>query len=71
MLTSSGTADAYDLSQEPDEIRDLYTRTTAGRSRLLVEAGVRFVQMSAHFPMKRESGRLPPAQGDVYAPILG
>lgn len=71
MLTSSRTAEAFDLSREPDEIRDRYTRTTAGQSlllaRRLVEAGVRFVQISAHFPMQKESGRLGPTNWDDHS----
>jgi uncharacterized protein (DUF1501 family) len=55
MLTSPRTREAFDLSKEPDRVRDRYGRTTGGQSlllaRRLVEAGVRFVQISAHFPV--------------------
>ena len=57
MLTSSRTRRAFDLSQEPDRVRERYGRTTGGQSlllaRRLVEAGVRFVQISANFPVDR------------------
>src|SRR6185369_11659927 len=60
MLTSSRTRQAFDLSQEPDALRDRYGRTTGGQSlllaRRLVEAGVRFVQITANFPVSKEVG---------------
>ena len=60
MLTSSRTREAFDLNQEPDAIRDRYGRTTGGQSlllaRRLVEAGVRFVQITANFPVSKEAG---------------
>ena len=47
MLASPKVKQAFDLSQEPDRLRDDYGRTTYGQScllaRRLVEAGVRFV----------------------------
>lgn len=47
MLTSPRLKQAFDLSQEPDKLRDAYGRNTYGQScllaRRLVEAGVRFV----------------------------
>lgn len=47
MLNSSQVRDAFDISQEPVEIRDAYGRTTYGQScllaRRLVESGVKFV----------------------------
>ena len=47
MLTSSKLKNAFDLSQEPEKLRDAYGRTTYGQScllaRRLVESGVRFV----------------------------
>lgn len=71
MLTSTRTRDAFDLSQEPEPIRERYGRTTAGQSlllaRRLVEAGVRFVQISANFPMKKESGRLGATNWDDHS----
>ena len=49
MLASPKVKRAFDLSQEPDELRDEYGRTTYGQScllaRRLVEAGVRFVSV--------------------------
>jgi len=49
MLTSSRVRDAFDLSAEPDTVRDRYGRTTYGQScllaRRLVEAGVNFVNV--------------------------
>jgi len=60
LLTSSRTRDAFDLSKEPDKLRDRYGRTTGGQSlllaRRLVEAGVRFVQITANFPVSKETG---------------
>jgi hypothetical protein len=47
MLTSDRVRRAFDLSAEPDEIREQYGRTTYGQgcllARRLVEAGVKFV----------------------------
>ena len=47
MLASPKVKQAFDLSLEPDRLRDDYGRTTYGQScllaRRLVEAGVRFV----------------------------
>jgi hypothetical protein len=47
LLTSPQTKKAFDISQEPDGVRDRYGRTKFGQSlllaRRLVEAGVRFV----------------------------
>ncbi|MHB1560189.1 MAG: DUF1501 domain-containing protein [Isosphaeraceae bacterium] len=47
MLSSPAVKRAFDLSSEPDRLRDEYGRTTYGQScllaRRLVEAGVRFV----------------------------
>lgn len=60
LLTSSRTRNAFDLSQESDKLRDRYGRTTGGQSlllaRRLVEAGVRFVQITANFPVSKEVG---------------
>ena len=47
MLTSDRVRKAFDLSREPEVLRDAYGRTTYGQScllaRRLVEAGVKFV----------------------------
>jgi hypothetical protein len=49
MLTSSKTRDAFDLSQEPDKIRERYGRNLVGSSMLiarrLVEVGVPFISV--------------------------
>jgi hypothetical protein len=49
MLTSRKVRDAFDLSAEPESVRDAYGRTTYGQScllaRRLVESGVRFVNV--------------------------
>ena len=50
-LVSSGRArNAFDLTQEPDKVRDRYGRHTFGQglllARRLIEAGTRFVQMN-------------------------
>jgi hypothetical protein len=50
-LVSSGKArDAFDLTKEPDKVRDRYGRHTFGQglllARRLIEAGTRFVQMN-------------------------
>ena len=51
MLTSSKTRDAFDLSREPDSLRDRYGRNMSGSSllvaRRLVEAGVPFISVHA------------------------
>ena len=58
LLTSSKTRDAFDLSQEPDRVRDRYGRNLYGSSllvaRRLVEAGVPFV--SVHQEIFRHYG---------------
>jgi hypothetical protein len=50
MLTSQAVRDAFDLKKEPEQIRDHYGRTLFGSSTLLarrlVEAGVRFVNVT-------------------------
>lgn len=62
MLTSSTTAEAFDLSQEPDSLRDQYGRTSWGQglllARRLVEAGVRIVQLQASFKLSKKAGRV-------------
>jgi hypothetical protein len=49
MLDSPRVRDAFDLSREPDRLRDDYGRTTYGQScllaRRLIESGVRFVSV--------------------------
>src|SRR6185503_11173872 len=50
-LVLSGKArDAFDLTMEPDSVRDRYGRTTFGQSTLLarklIQAGTRFVQVN-------------------------
>src|SRR5256712_1237567 len=50
-LVLSGKArDAFDLTKEPDQVRERYGKTTFGQglllSRRLIEAGTRFVQMN-------------------------
>jgi hypothetical protein len=49
MLTAPRVKKAFDLSQEPDAVRDRYGRTTYGQgcllARRLVEAGARFVNV--------------------------
>ncbi len=51
MLTSSKTRDAFDLSREPDSLRDRYGRNLSGSSllvaRRLVEASVPFISVHA------------------------
>lgn len=62
MLTSPRTAEAFNLSKEPQEVRDRYGNTNWGKSlllaRRLVESGVRFVQMQATFRLSKEAGRV-------------
>ncbi len=49
MLLSPGVKKAFDLSAEPDEVREKYGRTTYGQgcllARRLVEAGARFINV--------------------------
>ncbi|MCA9028742.1 MAG: DUF1501 domain-containing protein [Planctomycetaceae bacterium] len=49
MLTAPKVREAFDLSQEPDQVRESYGRTTYGQgcllARRLVEAGVKFVNV--------------------------
>jgi len=58
MVTGERARQAFDISQEPDALRDTYGRTTEGQSMLLarrlVEAGVTFVTVrSAGWDMHR------------------
>jgi uncharacterized protein (DUF1501 family) len=50
LILSGRARDAFDLSKEPDALRDRYGRTTFGQSclmaRRLIEAGTRFVQVN-------------------------
>ncbi len=52
MLNSEKVRDAFDLSREPDMIREAYGRTTYGQScllaRRLVQSGVKFVPSTLH-----------------------
>jgi hypothetical protein len=51
MLSSNATREAFDLSKEPDAVRDRYGRNLSGSSlltaRRLVEAGVTFISVHA------------------------
>jgi hypothetical protein len=71
LLTSPRTRQAFDLSAEDPRVRDRYGRTTGGQglllARRLVEAGVRFVQISAHFPITKEVGVLGPTNWDDHS----
>jgi len=71
MLTSPRTREAFDLSQEPDKLRDRYGHTTAGQSlllaRRLVEAGVRFVQITANFPVSKDVSVIGPTNWDDHS----
>jgi hypothetical protein len=50
LILSGRARDAFDLSKEPDKVRDRYGRHTFGQgclmARRLIEAGTRFVQMN-------------------------
>lgn len=50
LILSGKARDAFDLTKEPDKVRDRYGRTTFGQSlllgRRLIEAGTRFVQVN-------------------------
>ena len=56
MITSSRTRDAFDLTEESDELRDRYGRHCWGQrallARRLVEAGAKFVTMVMENPYK-------------------
>jgi hypothetical protein len=62
MLTSRTAAAGFDLSKEPDAVKDAYGRTRFGQScllaRRLVEAGVPFVQVnwSDHVEAEEDAG---------------
>jgi hypothetical protein len=59
MLASSAAKQAFDLSREPDWLRDRYGRHTQGQSALLarrlVEAGAPFVSVFSHTDVDRGS----------------
>ncbi len=59
MLTAPQTRTAFDLSREPDRLRDRYGRHSQGQSALLarrlVEAGVPFVSVFSHVDVDRGS----------------
>jgi hypothetical protein len=61
ILSSSRTRDSFDLTKEPDSIRQRYGDTHWGKSlltcRRLVEAGVRFVQCQATYRLPASVGR--------------
>jgi uncharacterized protein (DUF1501 family) len=50
LITSQGIAEAFDIRQEPDQLRDRYGRDLFGQSllmgRRMVEAGARFVTVA-------------------------
>ncbi|HIF42458.1 MAG TPA: DUF1501 domain-containing protein [Planctomycetes bacterium] len=59
LILSGRARDAFDLSMEPDALRDRYGRTTFGQSCLMarrfIEAGTRFVQVN--WPKQANSDR--------------
>ena len=59
LILSGRARDAFDLSKEPDALRDRYGRTTFGQSCLMarrfIEAGTRFVQVN--WPKQANSDR--------------
>jgi hypothetical protein len=59
LLTDPRTKQAFDLSREPDRLRDRYGRHTIGQSTLLarrlVEAGVPFVSVFSHTDVDKGS----------------
>jgi hypothetical protein len=59
MLTSPRTKTAFDLSREPDRLRERYGRHTSGQgallARRLIEAGVPFVTVFSHTVVEKES----------------
>jgi len=67
LLTSDKARNAFDLSQEPDELRDRYGRHAWGQrallARRLIEAGSSFVTMVMENPY--QSG-VPPLKNGVY-----
>jgi len=59
LLTAPASKEAFDLSREPDRVRDRYGRHLQGQSALLarrlVEAGVPFVSVFSHVDVDRGS----------------
>ncbi|MDG1356841.1 MAG: DUF1501 domain-containing protein [Akkermansiaceae bacterium] len=51
LISSQRAREAFDLSKEPDELKDMYGRTQAGQrmllARRLAESGVRFISLTA------------------------
>ncbi len=51
LISSQKAREAFDLSKEPDELKDMYGRTQAGQrmllARRLAESGVRFISLTA------------------------
>lgn len=62
MLVGPRMREAFDLSRESEATRALYGDSDWGQSlltaRRLVEAGARFVQVLAGFPLKEQTGRI-------------
>jgi hypothetical protein len=68
LLTSSAVREAFDISAEPDAVRDAYGRHTFGQSALLarrlVERGVTFVTVNTEpWDHHGTANRLPTAEG--------
>jgi hypothetical protein len=68
LLTSAAVRDAFDISAEPDTVRDMYGRHTFGQSALLarrlVERGVTFVTVNTEpWDHHGTANRLPTAEG--------
>ena len=67
LLTSSKTRDAFDLSQEPPEVRERYGRNLFGScaltARRLVEAGVKFVGLTTESQL---NGKVGAGQWDTH-----
>jgi hypothetical protein len=80
LITSPSTRRAFDISQEPDRLRESYGRTTFGQScllaRRLIEAGVHFVTVTSggwdtHVDnFKSLKNRLLPVLDQAYAALL-
>jgi len=77
-LMRSTRAKAFDINQEPDEVRSAYGKNAFGQScllaRRLIEAGISFVEVSlggwdthqgANQPVQRLSAQLDPAMGTL------
>src|SRR5262249_50825910 len=60
MLAGQRTREAFDLSREPEKVRERYGQTHWGKSlltaRRLIEAGARFVQCQAGYRLRKETG---------------